>query len=146
MISALKPPFDRKKMGIIIALALSCISVIVAVRALMVSRPGSQWQKATDIATIDQINKILKDNIDLAKLDRKYIMNTLPAQKVGNFTVYRFTYPETTEPEGSMYVISDNYDKERAILLWDNPRFFTSAQNPYCLEVIQRGQTYTICP
>ena len=144
MISALKPPFDRKKMGIIIALVLGCISVIVTIRALIVSRP--QWQKATDVATIPQINKVLKDNVNLLKLDRKYIMNTLPAQRVGNFTVYRFTYPETTKPEGSMYVISDNYDKERPILLWDNPRFFPSAQNPYCLEVMQRGQTYTICP
>ncbi len=146
MISALKQPFDRKKAKLFGGLLFSCICVITGVKFLTASRSGSLWQKAIDVATIPQIDKVLKGNVDLAKLDRKYIMNTLPAQRVGKFTVYRFTYPETTEPEGSLYVISDNYDKERPILLWDNPRFSPSAQSPYCLEVMQRGKEYTICP
>jgi hypothetical protein len=146
MISALKKPLDRKKMRVIYALSLGCICVIVGGKSLITSRSSSQWQKATDIATVAQIDKVLKNNIDPLKLDRKYIMNTLPAQKVGSFMVYRFTYPETTFPDGSLYVISDNYDKEKPILLWDSPRFSPLTQSPYCLEVVQRGQEYTICP
>jgi hypothetical protein len=145
MISALKKPFARHKMRVIHALFLGCICVIIGGKSLITSRSGSQWQKATDVSTIAQIDKVLKNSIDPLILDRKYIISTLLAQKVGNLTVYRFTYPRTTGSDGALYVISDNYDKEVPKAFWDSPRFSPSAQNPYCLEVVQRGQEYTVC-
>lgn len=146
MISALKKPFDRKKLWIILAITCGCIGTVAVFRSLMVSGTGSKWQKATDVATIAQIDKVLENNIDPAKLDHRYIMNTLLAQKVNNFIIYRFKYPKTTGSDGALYVISDNYDKEVPKAFWDNPRFAPSTQSPYCLEVVQRGQEYTICP
>jgi hypothetical protein len=134
----------KKKLAIVFALAFGCISIAV-VKSLTSSRFVSRFGQATDIANAAQIDKVLKNNINPLKLDRKYIMDTLPALRVGKFTVYQFTYPETTFPDGSLYVISDNYDNEKAILLWDNPSFSPSTQDPYCLEVIQRGQPYTVC-
>ncbi len=119
---------------------------MAAVKFLMFSTTASRWQKATDIATIAQIDKVLETNIDRSKLDRRYILNTLSALQVGNFTVYRFTYPETTGTDGSLYVISDNYSKQRPIQLWLHPIFSPVAQDPSCLNVIQNEQAYTICP
>jgi hypothetical protein len=145
VIGILKQFFNRQKITFL-AIIFSSIGAMAAVKFLMFSTTASPWQKATDIATVAQLDKVLETNIDRSKLDRRYILNTLSALQVGNFTVYRFTYPETTGTDGSLYVISDNYSKQRPIQLWRNPIFSPVAQDPSCLNVIQNEQAYTICP
>jgi hypothetical protein len=148
MIGTLKRPFQHKKNTIlaIVFSSIAALGAIAAVRFSILSTTGSHWQKATDVATIASIDKVLDANIDPSKLDRRYILNTLQAQIVGDFTVYRFTYPETTGTDGSLYVISDNYAKQRPVQLWDNPRFSLVTDNPACLNATQHDRLYAICP